>query len=243
MALPPSALAVSDEVQKLLRAAGVRGQIPTPKSQILACTRLVGTGELDLALYEESIAKRATSLFYKAINKVRGFFDRRTKQLYIDPGLRDTKRTFVTYHEVIHKIATWQHIQCTEDDDLTINVDCETLFEAEANYGAAEILGAVGIENNNDRNFKDLRGMLRNTKSLKRNVRARKEILIAPSKLPRFPLELRFSLSTFHTLPATNVGFGPKIRGTDGKPANSKSEAWEASILPLPRTLVNCTRE
>ena len=140
LAVPPSALAVSDEVQKLLRAAGVRGQIPTPKSPILACARLVETGELDLALYEESIAERATSLFYKAINKVRGFFDRRTKQLYIDPGLRDTKRTFVTYHEVIHKIATWQHIQRTEDDDLTISVDCETLFEAEANYGAAEIL-------------------------------------------------------------------------------------------------------
>jgi hypothetical protein len=42
-------------------------------------------------------------------------------------------------------------------------------------------LGAVGIENNDERNFKDLQGMRRNTKSLKRNDGERKGILIAPS--------------------------------------------------------------
>lgn len=60
--------------------------------------------------------------------------------------------------------------------------------------------------------------MQRNTKSLKRNDETRKGILIAPSKLPRFSLCLRFLLSTSHPLLATNVGFGPKIHGTDGKP-------------------------
>jgi hypothetical protein len=49
-----------------------------------------------------------------------------------------------------------------------------------------DLVGAVGIESNDVRNFKDLRGMLRNTKLLKRNKRARKGTLIAPSKLPRF---------------------------------------------------------
>jgi IrrE N-terminal-like domain len=140
LAVPPSALAVTDEVRKLLRAAGVQGQIPTPKSQIIACARLIEAGELDLALYEESIAEKTINLFHKAMSKVRGFFDRRTKQLYVDPTLRNSKRTFVTYHEVIHKIAAWQHIESTEEDDFTTSVDCETLFEAEANYGAAEIL-------------------------------------------------------------------------------------------------------
>jgi hypothetical protein len=47
-------------------------------------------------------------------------------------------------------------------------------------------VGAVGIEDNNVRDFNDLRGMQRNTKSLKRNDEACKGILIAPSKLPRF---------------------------------------------------------
>lgn len=140
LAVPSSAHAVTDEVRRLLRAADVRGLIPTPRSQIIACARLVETGELDLSLYEESITHKAVGLFYKAMNKVRGFFDRSTKQLYVDPELHDSKKTFVTYHEVIHKIATWQHIQCTEDDDLTISMECETLFESEANYGAAEII-------------------------------------------------------------------------------------------------------
>jgi hypothetical protein len=48
------------------------------------------------------------------------------------------------------------------------------------------LVGAVGIENNGVRNFKDLRGMTRNTKSLKKDDEACKGILIAPSKLPRF---------------------------------------------------------
>jgi hypothetical protein len=48
------------------------------------------------------------------------------------------------------------------------------------------LVGAVGIENNDGRDFKDLRGMQRNTKSLKRNDEERKGILIAPLKLPRF---------------------------------------------------------
>ena len=48
------------------------------------------------------------------------------------------------------------------------------------------LVGAVGIENNNVRNPKDLRGMARNAKSMKRNNEACKGILIAPSKLPRF---------------------------------------------------------
>ncbi len=68
--------------------------------------------------------------------------------------------------------------------------------------------------------------MQRNTKLLKRNDEARKGIVIAPSKLPRFSLSLRFLLSTSSST-ATNVGLGPKIHGTDGKPANSISEAWQ----------------
>jgi len=48
------------------------------------------------------------------------------------------------------------------------------------------MIGAVEIENNGVRNFKNLRGTTRNTKSLKKNEEACRGILIAPSKLPRF---------------------------------------------------------
>jgi hypothetical protein len=58
--------------------------------------------------------------------------------------------------------------------------------------GVVGLVGAVGIENNDDWNLKDLREMRRNAKSLQRNDEAGKGILIAPSKLPRFPRSLRF---------------------------------------------------
>src|SRR5271157_4563805 len=140
LAIPSSANAVTDEVRKLLRAAEVGRQLPTPKAQILACTRLVEMGELNLAEYDQSLHEKASEFFYRAMEKVVGFLDRRTKQFYVDPQLHHSRKTFVTYHEVIHRIIPWQHFECTTDDDFTLNPDCETLFESEANYGAAEIL-------------------------------------------------------------------------------------------------------
>jgi|HubBroStandDraft_6_1064221.scaffolds.fasta_scaffold05593_7 hypothetical protein len=140
LAVPSSAEAVTAEVRKLLRAAEVGRDLPTPKARILACARLVETGELDLTEYEQSFSERTSEFFYKAMKKVLGFLDRRTRRIYVDPQLHDSRKTFVTYHEVTHRIAAWQHIEYTEDDDLTLNLSCATLFESEANYGAAEIL-------------------------------------------------------------------------------------------------------
>ena len=44
----------------------------------------------------------------------------------------------------------------------------------------------MGVENITDMNLKDLEGILGNAKSLKRNNKAFKEILIVPSMFPRF---------------------------------------------------------
>jgi len=145
LAVPASAEAVTAEVRRLLRAAEVGTLLPTPKPRILACARLVETGELDLAEYEQTLSEKASDCFYRTMKKVLGLLDRRTKRIYVDPQLHDSRKTFVTYHEVIHRIAPWQHIQYTEDDDLTLNdmnlnSSCDTLFESEANYGAAEIM-------------------------------------------------------------------------------------------------------
>jgi len=54
------------------------------------------------------------------------------------------------------------------------------------------MVGAVGIENNTDRNFKDLQEMLGSAKALKRNNWESKGILIGPSMAPRFHRTLRF---------------------------------------------------
>ncbi len=153
LAVPPSADSVSTEVRKLLRAADVGKQLPTPKADILACVQLVETGELDLDEYERSRTERVSGFIHLAMGKIRGFLDRRTEEIYIDPLLHTSKKTFVTYHEVIHRIAPWQQIQYTEDDNQTISLGCETLFECEANYGAAEILFQCGRFESEARDF------------------------------------------------------------------------------------------
>jgi hypothetical protein len=55
---------------------------------------------------------------------------------------------------------------------------------------------SVGTENNDEWNYKDLQGMRRNPKSLKRDDGERKGILVFPSKLPHFSLGLRFHFRT-----------------------------------------------
>jgi hypothetical protein len=140
IATPESAVAVTNEVKRLFRAAGVKNRLPTPKEEILACQRLVETGELDLAEYESTLANRALHFFHKAASKILGLLDRRSDTIYVDPRIHDSRKLFVTYHEVAHSILAWQRIVVTQDDEFTLSRQCEEMFEAEANYGAAEIL-------------------------------------------------------------------------------------------------------
>jgi hypothetical protein len=77
------------------------------------------------------------------------------------------------------------------------------------------MVGAVGVENNENGNFRDLREM----RGHARNIRECREILIAPLKLPRefttsWILSVNFPTRHFER----DVGFGPKSCGTDGKP-------------------------
>ena len=78
--------------------------------------------------------------------------------------------------------------------------------------------GAVGIENNADRNFKDLEEMLGSAKELKRNNRECKGTLIGPLMAPRFSRPARSLTVYFTHCPSRSVGFGLKFRGADGKP-------------------------
>jgi hypothetical protein len=72
------------------------------------------------------------------------------------------------------------------DERVPIVVRCVLLLKTLRNAVITQCLvGAVGIENNTHRNFKDLQGMRGAFKSLKRNDEGCSETLSAPSKLPR----------------------------------------------------------
>ena len=140
IATPESAKEITKEVDRLLRAAGVRNQLPTPKEDILACARLVECGEIDLEEYEATLTQKGWRFFHRAASKVLGLLDRRSKIIYVDASIHTSRKLFVTYHEVTHQILRWQEISVTQDDQFTLSNDCKDLFEAEANYGAADIL-------------------------------------------------------------------------------------------------------
>ncbi len=106
----------------------------------MACQKLVETGELDLAEYEATLADKALRFFHKAASKILGILDRRSDIIYVDSHVHDSRKLFVTYHEVTHSILGWQRIILTQEDEVTLGAECEDLFEAEANYGAADIL-------------------------------------------------------------------------------------------------------
>jgi hypothetical protein len=86
---------------------------------------------------------------------------------------------------------------------LMLGVSARSLLATRFFEGHDErLVGAVGIENNDVWDFKDLRGMTRNIKSSKRNDEACKGILIAPSKLPRFSRLCEIPTPCFfHSLP------------------------------------------
>jgi hypothetical protein len=68
------------------------------------------------------------------------------------------------------------------------------LEQARTALSRLSVLRVVGCLNNDGRNFKDLRGVRRNVKSLNKNKRARTEILLAPAKLPSIASIRRNSL-------------------------------------------------
>jgi hypothetical protein len=90
------------------------------------------------------------------------------------------------------------------------------------------LVGAVGIENNGVRNFRDLRGMTRNAKSLKKKDEAWRGILIAPSKLLRFSSGIEIPTAwDFRPLPLSwESAAGPILR-RGWQAGNSRPKLWK----------------
>lgn len=139
--LPKSSQEVKKQVKYLLSAAGVNEQLPTPKEDIIACAKLVEIGKLDLPNYEERWFKKGANFLKNALSKIKGLLDFKEEIIYINPKIHHSQKTFVTYHEVTHRILRWHkglynpHI----DDDYSIDPRVAIGLEAEANLGASLI--------------------------------------------------------------------------------------------------------
>ena len=138
---------ITEQVTRLLRAAGVDGHLPTPVDEIVAAAKLDRTDEV---IVSDSMIKRAPKkmrgLLRSAARKIVGLLDRRERVIQIDPKFSRERRRFVTCHEVAHDIFPWQaDLDVLGDDNRTLSPAAVEEFEREANQGAAEILFQQGL--------------------------------------------------------------------------------------------------
>lgn len=126
----------------LLKESKAFDTFPTPIDRIVEYSELIINNDVNLASIHESYLLKATDSLFKAIDKLRGLFDRTTRTIYIDQSLPKTKRNFVKLHEVGHGVLPWQmdiH-QIVEDDDQSLSPHVIEEFEMEANYFASVTL-------------------------------------------------------------------------------------------------------
>lgn len=134
---PDSADEIEKYSKKLLNLAEVGDQLPTPIDDIVEVAELVKYNHLnDL---DNNWLKKGGSILMKAMKKVLGILDYRKKVIYIDTLIHPSKKRFVTFHEVSHKILPWHEALFNPhlDYEYSIGEKTNSLFEREANYGAS----------------------------------------------------------------------------------------------------------
>ncbi|MBA3736272.1 MAG: hypothetical protein H0W90_13945 [Actinobacteria bacterium] len=137
-----SASAIRDACDRLLKAAGVEGTLPTPVSDIVAAAEL-NWGSDDL--FADETLERAPEELRKKMRTLRGklcaLLDRRERKVYVNPEIQLVgRRNFHTLHEVGHDLLEWQRDLYFPDDDYTLSPRTKVGQEREANFAGAEML-------------------------------------------------------------------------------------------------------
>lgn len=135
-----------EEIEKvafdLLKQSKSFGVFPTPVNQIVTYSELETHESNDLVALSKNYLGRASETLKKAVRKVKGALDRKEKIIYLDPSLHISSKRFVKLHEVGHETIPWQkaYYDYLEDDELTISLEPNDEFEAEANFFASASL-------------------------------------------------------------------------------------------------------
>lgn len=143
----PSADRIGQEVARVLRDAGIRGQLPTPVDEIVAAAGLrLGCEDI----FDERILANAPTRLREAVKglsgRLRAMLDRREREVYVHPQVQiESRRRFQTLHEVGHDILPWQAALAYADDDRRLSLSTKMKFEQEANQAAAELLFQQGL--------------------------------------------------------------------------------------------------
>lgn len=142
---PDSARDLEDIARKLLRAAGVKDQLPTPKDDIIDCAELVVGGEINLDDFKVSLFNKFGKALYSGWKKLKGILDVRERTIYINSNVPESQKPFLTFHEVAHNVIPWQTevYKYFGDDNYTLSPVIKNKFEKEANHLSATLLFQV----------------------------------------------------------------------------------------------------
>ena len=132
------------EAERLLRNAVAVGVFPTPVDEILRAAKIevlpIALDEGYLAQLRRKAAAAGQALL-RAISKVWGVFDPKTRIAFIDPETPKEKLPFLKLHEGGHAVLPWQSIfGIFEDCRKTLDPEVKLQFEREANVFASEVL-------------------------------------------------------------------------------------------------------
>ncbi|WDF65528.1 ImmA/IrrE family metallo-endopeptidase [Flavobacterium sp. KACC 22763] len=121
---------------------------PTPVDKILSYSDFALDNKIDLQniddsffdSFKEKLVDPSKKALMHALSKIKGFFYREEKTIYIDAELDKNlgKKNFVKLHEIGHGVLSWQNeIILALDNDETLSEEYDEQFEAEANYFAS----------------------------------------------------------------------------------------------------------
>lgn len=105
----------------------------------------------DLGLFDEvshRVKVGGKLLFRKPVRMIevvekaglRALLFQEDRRILIDDEVPEPKHRHIEAHEIIHDITPWHKDFLFGDNELTLNPECHEVIEAEANYGAGQLL-------------------------------------------------------------------------------------------------------
>ena len=76
--------------RRLLRAAGVGDQLPTPQDDVIECAELVVSGQVDLDDFKDTFLRKASRAFFSGWEKIKGILDVRERAIYIKDDIHES---------------------------------------------------------------------------------------------------------------------------------------------------------
>jgi len=134
---------IKKEAERALKDADAIGQFPTPVSSIMSAANVHEIEEDVLNVnFVTKLRKEVGGALRKALKKVMGLFDARSRLVFIDRSLHAVKQTFIKLHETAHGFLSWQRdmYAVVEDCEQSLDPDVANLFDREANVFASEVL-------------------------------------------------------------------------------------------------------